>query len=206
MPESWYEEVGCGERLTQGDIILDCPLVGWDPGVSALPNAEQADLLEAMLEERTADVVVMTQACDLEQHKVANVILCAHFSLDDYYESWRDEMTRRKQNPTKKSWEDHCDDIGKGFVWNLSLLNAGCSGTLAVAHRVVDFTDISAVPRAFLEKILDDRHKPRLRLRPPYREHLSQAFARFFMRVGLPIPLTGLEAEVKRIFELPSAT
>jgi hypothetical protein len=26
----------------------------------------------------------------------------------------------------------------------------------------------------------------RLRLLPPYREHLSQAFARYFMRVGLP--------------------
>lgn len=26
----------------------------------------------------------------------------------------------------------------------------------------------------------------RPRLRPPYREHLSQAFARLFMRVGLP--------------------
>lgn len=25
-----------------------------------------------------------------------------------------------------------------------------------------------------------------LRLLPPYREHLSQAFARYFMRVGLP--------------------
>jgi hypothetical protein len=34
----------------------------------------------------------------------------------------------------------------------------------------------------------------RLRLLPPYREHLSQSFARFFMRVGLPIdipPFTG---------------
>jgi hypothetical protein len=28
-----------------------------------------------------------------------------------------------------------------------------------------------------------------LRLCPPYREHLAQAFARFFMRVGLPIPI-----------------
>ena len=25
--------------------------------------------------------------------------------------------------------------------------------------------------------------------RPPYREHLAQAFARFFMRVGLPIDI-----------------
>jgi hypothetical protein len=29
----------------------------------------------------------------------------------------------------------------------------------------------------------------RLRLLPPYREHLSQAFARFFMRVGLPVDI-----------------
>src|SRR5437588_49586 len=30
---------------------------------------------------------------------------------------------------------------------------------------------------------------PRVRLLPPYREHLSQAFARFFMRVGLPVDI-----------------
>ena len=29
----------------------------------------------------------------------------------------------------------------------------------------------------------------RVRLLPPYREHLSQAFARFFMRVGLPVDI-----------------
>lgn len=29
--------------------------------------------------------------------------------------------------------------------------------------------------------------KQRLRLLPPYREHLSQAFARYFMQVGLPV-------------------
>jgi hypothetical protein len=28
---------------------------------------------------------------------------------------------------------------------------------------------------------------PRLRLCPPYKEHLAQALARFFMRVGLPV-------------------
>ncbi len=29
----------------------------------------------------------------------------------------------------------------------------------------------------------------RLRLLPPYREHLAQGFARFFMRVGLPVDI-----------------
>lgn len=42
------------------------------------------------------------------------------------------------------------------------------------------------LPRTFLESFLQNKQQSRLRLRPPYREHLSQAFARFFMRVGLP--------------------
>ncbi len=37
------------------------------------------------------------------------------------------------------------------------------------------------------EGLLAARNEPRLRLLPPYREHLSQAFARFFMRVVLPV-------------------
>jgi hypothetical protein len=50
--------------------------------------------------------------------------------------------------------------------------------------------DIFTVPRSFLEALLQEQQLPRLRLLPPYREHLSQAFARFFMRVGLPQPVT----------------
>jgi len=45
------------------------------------------------------------------------------------------------------------------------------------------------VPRSFLDSLLKQRGHSRFRLLPPYREHLSQAFARFFMRVGLPIPI-----------------
>ncbi len=60
---------------------------------------------------------------------------------------------------------------------------------LATGVRVVDFHDIFTLPRAFLESLLIERQLPWLRLLPPYREHLSQAFARFFMRVGLPQPI-----------------
>lgn len=51
-----------------------------------------------------------------------------------------------------------------------------------------DFRRGYSLPLAFLRKraLLDSR---RLRLLPPYREHLSQAFARFFMRVGLPVDI-----------------
>lgn len=87
MIEDWYEIVQANERLTQGDLILNCPLIAW-----------KAELLQ-------------------------------------------------------------------------------------VPHYVY------SVPRSFLESLLKQRMQSRLRLLPPYREHLSQAFARFFMRVGLPVPI-----------------
>ena len=51
--------------------------------------------------------------------------------------------------------------------------------------RVADFRRVYSLPLSFLRRratVSSDR----LRLLPPYRERLSQAFARFFMRVGLP--------------------
>ena len=64
-------------------------------------------------------------------------------------------------------------------------------GDLLRDCRVLDWrTAEFTVPRDYLEPLYAQRAKSRLRLRPPYREHLSQAFARFFMRVGLPQAVT----------------
>lgn len=67
------------------------------------------------------------------------------------------------------------------------MLSSLSDGPLTTEHRVVDFHDVYTIPKAFLESLLIMRNQPRLRLLPPYREHLSQSFARFFMRVGLPV-------------------
>ena len=56
---------------------------------------------------------------------------------------------------------------------------------LSMGVRIVDFGRIFSLPKVFLRQFAATQEK-RLRLCPPYREHLSQAFARFFMRVGLP--------------------
>jgi hypothetical protein len=119
MNEPWYEIVPAEDRLTQGDVVLDCPLLA----------------------------------------------------------------------PSEKAWRRACDDIANGYVWNQAFLNGWHDGGLATEHRIVEFHEVHTLPRAFLESILTQRKQPRFRLRPPYREHLSQAFARFFMRVGLPTPL-----------------
>lgn len=98
-------------------------------------------------------------------------------------------MRRMGQTPSAKSWRRYCEDIADGYVWNQVFLNQFSSDTQSLELRVVDFHQLYTVPREILERLLRERGTPRLRLRPPYLEHLSQAFARFFMRVGLPQPI-----------------
>lgn len=189
MPEAWYEIIGPDISLTQGDMIFDCPLLAWQDNTLKLEKADEAEVLRSAVNGIQADVVVMTQACDLENEKVENVILCQHISLNDHHVVWENNMQRTGQNPTKKAWNSHCNDICDGFMWNLTMLNECQINGLSIGIRIVFFNEVFTVPRPFLESLLKQRGQSRFRLLPPYREHLSQAFARFFMRVGLPIPI-----------------
>lgn len=189
MSESWYAVVDANTALTQGDLIFDCPLIAWNSEPVDLAGQDELEVLKAVNHATVADVVVMTQACDLAHDKVSNVILCPHLSLSEYRGYWEAEMRAQAQNPTDKAWRGTCDDIREGHVWNLAILNRREEGPLMLDHRIVDFHEVFSVPRAFLESFLGQRGDQRPRLLPPYREHLSQAFARFFMRVGLPTPV-----------------
>jgi hypothetical protein len=186
ISESWYEVVGTTTKLTQGDLIRDCPLISWRRGAVDKPDQETLKLLTEAVQ---ADVIVVTQACDIEHDKVQNILLCPHFALSEYRNMWEGDLQNSGQNPTEKAWRRHIDAIRDGFIWNLSLLNSFQSLEITTEHRVVDFHEVFTVPRIFLESLLTSRSNLRLRLLPPYREHLSQAFARFFMRVGLPVPI-----------------
>jgi len=89
MSDIWYERVGPGEGLTQGDIVFDCPLVSWSS--TPIQVTELDSEIEALKQGRVAfraDVIVMTQACDLEQGKVRSVVACPHLSLSDYKAAW----------------------------------------------------------------------------------------------------------------------
>jgi hypothetical protein len=187
----WYEVVGPEARLTQGDLILECPLLTWqlDDAAPGEPKASGERLFRAAKGIK-ADVVVMTQACDLEQGKVSDVVLCPCLPLSRYKPAWEEAERARKQNPTSKAWSAFCEDVKNGYVWNLFMMDSWPEGEITTEHRIADFHSIYTVPRAFLDALIAERGAKRLRLQPPYREHLSQSFARFFMRVGLPTPIT----------------
>jgi len=189
MSETWYEIISPETPLTQGDLVFDCPLLAWQDNTLRLEGADELEVLMGATSSVKADVVVMTQACDLEHEKVENVILCQHVSLDDHREIWEDNMQRTGQTPSGNAWNRHCNDICNGHMWNLTMLNDCRIDGSSLGIRIVFFNEVYTVPRSFLESLLRQRRDSRFRLLPPYREHLSQSFARFFMRVGLPIPI-----------------
>jgi hypothetical protein len=189
MSDTWYEIVNYKLPLTQGDLIFDCPLLAWQGNALRLEGEGVSKVLENAMSAIQADVVVMTQACDLEQEKVENVILCPHVNLDEHYITWERNRKSTGQNPTDRAWKSHCNDICNGYMWNLTMLNKCRIDGSRIGVRIVFFNEVFTVPRSFLESLLRQRGDSRFRLLPPYREHLSQAFARFFMRVGLPIPI-----------------
>jgi hypothetical protein len=100
MTDSWYEEVAASAKLTQGDIIENCPIVTWIAQPFQLEGRDERNNLRGMVDAVEADVIVMTQACDIEQEKVNNVVLCPHLSLTEFHEVWESEMRRGGQNPT----------------------------------------------------------------------------------------------------------
>jgi len=120
MPEKWFAVVGPEVGLTQGDIIVDCPLLKWRaPSKGAEPAApsDPVDRLTKLATAIKADVVVMSQACDLEHGKLSEVVLCPCYPLSKYKPLWEAEQQAKNQNPTPKAWKRFCEEITGGYVF-----------------------------------------------------------------------------------------
>jgi hypothetical protein len=185
----WYEIVDALIPITQGDIIMNCPVVTWGESSPVIEGeTKPEEILKANIDYVSIDAVVMTQACDLAENKVKYVILCPHYDIEEHKYQWEIAMRQSYQNPTSKAWGSYIEEIRQGRIWSLSMINAYDESSLRLDIRIVDFREIFSLPRNFLEGWVVQQGR-RFRLLPPYREHLSQAFARFFMRVGLPVDI-----------------
>lgn len=158
-----------GEDLEQGDILMDCPVILPVADVSLSPTGEVLAADRVLF-----DVILMTQSCDLANDKIDDVIVCPHFALREVKAI---DAALADRNVQKQ--------ILRGYRFRYSMLAASVLPEMQMEVRVVDFGRVFSLPKAFVRHIAAGRGK-RLRLCSPYKEHLSQAFARFFMRVGLP--------------------
>lgn len=165
----WYQ-VGAWLNLLQGDLLFGCPVLVPPANLSpSLSNLKEGDNLQGSLLIQRADLIVLSQSCDLQNDKIDQVLLCAHFPASDYSNSERKSI-RREQRPSAHMIQ-RCLIVGHDFE-----------------RRVIDFRTIYTLPKDLVIAVALNGSS-RVRLLPPYREHLSQAFARYFMRVGLPRPL-----------------
>ncbi len=196
MTFNWYHLKENTDKLEQGDIILQCPVLTWSSSGSI--DVLTPENLKDKVRPWIADVVVMTQACDIEQGKVEDIILCPHTPLSSLKVDWESDFDRREpypnsnsidnqrwRNKKKTGWGNVCEQIKNGSRWNYSMIEDFTEDSFTMEKRIVDFHTVFSLPKPFLQKFIATGPK-RLMLLPPYREYLSQAFARYFMRVGTP--------------------
>ncbi len=174
MTYPWYELVS-GPTLEQGDLLENClapvlPRLTNDPAQSAVPlaNPERFDVYDR--------VVVLSQSCDLADEELTRVMVCPTYTLDTFLKTV--SGNKEKQNSTKSN-------LRKGRNTAHHLLNACDITGHEAPHLVADFGDAFGIPVEYAIELASAGG--RIRLLPPYREHLAQMFARFYMRVGLPI-------------------
>ncbi len=169
MEYIWYSKIDSVNDLQQGDFIPNCPIL--------VPPAS-LNVEEPEIEIKLIDSIVLSQSCDLANRNIDIVLVCPYYSLKTFIQSLPTEQTS-----SKKAVNRTIDNLRKGFLSGYHLLNK--SSDYFEDYQVVDFRNVYGIQ---IDSLLDicKTLKDRIRLLPPYREHLSQSFARYFMRVGLP--------------------
>lgn len=175
MDYPWYDKVS-GDDVQQGDILESCSVLILPSELSLEPSGTRTEPQDIPFECR--DVIVMSQSCDMVkgQESIAEVLLCGVWQQSDF--------KPRQRMSSNDDWEK----ARKGQLLGFHVLNKCDLEGFRRDFRVVDFRRVHSLPLDFIRKIASELGE-RIRLLPPYREHLSQAFARFFMRVGLPVDI-----------------
>ncbi len=168
----WYGLV-TDNALEQGDFFFSCSVLVQAP----IPQIQPGDKKKFTGDAKDYDVVILSQSCDLMQGKIETVLVCPHWTID--------EFAQIEPKFNEVGFKEH---IRKGNVAGYHMLAACSLENFVSPIRVVSFRQVFGLPFPYIQD-LTSHQNPRLRLLPPYREHLAQAFARFIMRVGLPVDI-----------------
>jgi hypothetical protein len=159
-----------GDSLAQGDLLFNCPVPSFPADFPTEPQPE----VVAHTPVEVANLIIVTQSCDLANNKAPWAAMCPFLSVDEL-----------KAADPKFGHAKEMQNVRAGRYEALYLLPSPVTPEDPWAALVVDFRRIASLPVGFVKRkaaALGPRH----RLNSPYLEHFSQAFARFFMRVGLP--------------------
>ncbi len=191
MEYSWYDvrDLEKAMEISQGDII-NCE-------VPVIKPSDEPPYFEAF--QGSIKGIVMTQACDLENGKIKvnEITLCPLQPLDLILKSYMLEQNKNNKDfkyeeLSKRQQEvkyNYAEKIRQGNILDYYLLNKYESiqhSDLNMDYQVVSLRHMFRLPVISLQKQLVEKPIKRLRLQPPYREHLSHAYTFNFSRIGLP--------------------
>ena len=153
-------------NLRQGDYLPDCYIP--DFGSDFSPDITENVPIDM------ADLIILTQSCDLEDGGVNYAALAPIYSIEKF-----------KEVNSRLCTNNNLNLMRSGRIEGLYLLASQRAPSNCWQSLIVDFREIYTLPVGYLANHARDIGE-RWRLRSPYLEHFSQAFARFYMRVGLP--------------------
>lgn len=181
MSDWWTAVSGPGHE--QGDLLRDVPVVRVGSVDVSGDTAEVSSRVEVI------DAIIVTQSCDLENAKVANVLLARVTSWADFAEAqFAAGNTAVKSGSFRRN-------LISGDIPPLMLLHERRSQPV-LDWSLVDFRELHVVDRTRIDAfVATPGSRRRLRLLSPYKEHVAQAFARFYLRVGLPHDARGFDED-----------
>ena len=174
----WYRVFPCSVSLEQGDFLNNFPIPIPPAEISEVPAEPVGLEIKAPYTIERFNIVVMTQSCDLQNFSDNDeVILCPRV---DYLIA----ASENKKFEGKDGW----NKLINGRFIGAYIVNMCEIENHVFDYQVIDLQRIFSIPLYIVNQVAYN-HGDRVRLLPPYRERLAQAFARQFMRVGLPIDL-----------------
>lgn len=164
----WYDLVPCEDVIQQGDILFDFPVIITPSDILTFQN--KGEETDSLIEISCIDVIVMTQSCDLIKSNPNDiVILCPLYNI------------KETDSCNKSNW----GQIRKGYQIGKYILNKYTSKDISFDYKLVDLQNVLSTKYRVVNEFKNEKLS-RIRLLPPYREHLSYHFAYQFMRIGLP--------------------
>jgi hypothetical protein len=180
---AWYKTVLEDDDLEQGDFLCKCPVLVPLNTLRAPPEKSGRSPPKAIPEidssVRVYNVVVLTQSCDIPKTSTKYILVCPYKRLavlqkdGDYF---RDN--------------DNLENLRRGYIRRLHLLNKCLLSNVNIEdHKtddyiVLNFSQVFSIPKGYAlnhARACGDR----LRLKSPYKERMSQAFAKYFMRIDI---------------------
>ncbi|MBJ6145840.1 hypothetical protein [Hymenobacter sp. BT559] len=177
----WYQIVPPESTLMQGDVVFNCPRVVL-PDDLTLDSVDRGDFEVDII---YTNAVIITQSCDIGSKEASEILLCPIYPFTSWLQTVDDYiLNSAKGHNTKKIVEKAYENLRKGGYSAFHFLNK---------DNKVSFNDFQVVAlnrpfslnTAIVKQMLKGQQKI-VRLNSPYREHLSQAYATLYMRVGLP--------------------